>query len=253
MLVDYHIHLLGHDAREATYDNIEEFVLQAQKMGISKMGFSDHNRYYNQFDFAMIEQVAKDYPEIEINKGIEMDFTPGKEKEIADFLAQFDFDYIIGSLHYIDGWMFDHPKYKDEYEKWEIDKLYQKYYSYVAQAAESGLFDIIGHLDLIKIFNYKPQAGGLKYAVPALETIAENDIVIEVNTNGLNKPVKELYPTAEILAKAYKLGVKVTLGSDAHHHKRVGENLEQVRELLLAIGYEEIASFNQRERTMEEL
>ena len=253
MLVDYHIHLLGHDARAATYENIEEFVSQAKKMGISKMGFSDHNRYYNQFNFAMIEQVAEDYPEIEINKGIEMDFTPGKEEEIADFLAEFDFDYIIGSLHYIDEWMFDHPKYKEEYEKWEIDKLYEKYYSYVAQAAKSGLFDIIGHLDLIKIFNYKPEDGGLKYASSALKTIAENDIAIEVNTNGLNKPVGELYPTAEILEEAYKLGVKVTLGSDAHHYKRVGENLAEVRELLLDIGYKEIATFQQRERKMEEL
>ncbi len=253
MLVDYHIHLLGHDARAATYENIEEFVLQAEKMGIEKMGFSDHNRYYNKFDFAMIEQVAEDYPEIEINKGIEMDFTPGGEEEIADFLAEFEFDYIIGSLHYIDDWMFDHPKYKDEYKKWEIDKLYQKYYSYVAQAAESGLFDIIGHLDLIKIFNYKPEAGGLKYAIPALETIAENNIVIEVNTNGLNKPVGELYPTAEILKEAHKLGIKVTLGSDAHHYKRVGEDLAKVKQLLLDIGYEEIATFNQRERKMEKL
>ncbi|WP_408955025.1 histidinol-phosphatase HisJ family protein [Natroniella sp. ANB-PHB2] len=253
MLVDYHIHPLGHQDRAMTAENLKEFMEQAVNKGLKEIGFADHNRYHQQFDFELVQQVAAGYPELNVRVGIEMDYNPGEDREIKDFLSQFELDYVIGSIHYIDNWMFDHPDYKAEYQNWDLDELYQTYFNYIKQAAQSDLFDFLGHLDLIKLFNFKPQGSILDIADPVLEVIAENDLAIEINTNGLNKPVGEFYPSQEILERAYQLEIPVTLSSDAHTAQRVGENLTDVRDLLRMIGYKEVASFRSRERKMIEL
>ena len=253
MLVDYHTHLLGHEDRAGTAEDIMEFLDQAVAMDVQEIGFTDHNRYYEQFDFELIKEVAQEYPELKVRTAIEMDYTPGEEEEIADFLAQFDLDYAIGSIHFLGDWMFDHPDYKDEYDEWEIDELYKTYFERVQGAAKSGLFDLLGHLDLIKVFNFRPATDVVELVMPTLEVIAEEDIVIEINTNGRNKPANEFYPSRDILEKAYELGIKITMSSDAHRADRVGENLAEVREMLLDIGYEEIATFANRKRKMVKL
>ncbi|OCL27603.1 histidinol phosphate phosphatase [Orenia metallireducens] len=253
MLVDYHTHILGHMDRSITEENIKEFLDEAVRKGISEIGFTDHNRYYEEFDFDLILKVAKDYPNLKVKKGIEMDYTPGEEKEIKDFLDQFDLDYAIGSIHFIGDWMFDHPDYTDEYDNWDIDDLYRKYFKRVEGAAKSGLFQLLGHLDLIKVFNFRPASDVVELVTPTLEIIAKEDITIEINTNGMNKPAKEFYPGREILEKAYELGIKVTTSSDAHRADRVGENLDKVREMLLDIGYTEIATFENKKRIMVKL
>ncbi|MBM7555569.1 histidinol-phosphatase HisJ family protein [Halanaerobacter jeridensis] len=253
MLVDYHTHLLGHEYREGTAEDIREFLEQAVVMDVKEIGFTDHNRYYEQFDFELIKEVAEDFPELEVRTGIEMDYTPGEEEEIAEFLSEFDLDYAIGSIHFLGDWMFDHPDYKDEYDEWEIDELYKTYFERVQGAAKSGLFDFLGHLDLIKVFDFRPATDVVELVTPTLEVIAEEDIVIEINTNGRNKPANEFYPSRDILEKAYELGIKVTMSSDAHYAERVGENLAEVREMLLDIGYEKIATFKNRQRKMVKL
>ncbi|GAB6099323.1 histidinol-phosphatase HisJ family protein [Halanaerocella petrolearia] len=253
MLVDYHTHLLGHQDRSGTADEIREFLEQAVANDIAEIGFTDHNRYYQEFDFDLISEVAQEFSNLKVKKGIEMDFTPGEEDQITDFLSQFELDYVIGSIHFLDDWMFDHPDYQDEYQAWDLTELYRKYFSYVEQAAKADLFQILGHLDLIKVFGYKPETDILEIVTPVLKTIAQEDIIIGVNTNGLNKPVGEIYPSPIILEKAYELGVKVTLGSDAHSAGRVGESFGMVKELLQDIGYNKIATFENKKRKMVKL
>lgn len=253
MLVDYHTHLLGHQDRKGSKKEIREFLKQAERKNIREIAFTDHNRYYQDFNFKRIKETALEFENIKVLKGVEMDFEAGREKEIANFLQAFDFDLVIGSIHSLDNWMFDHPDYISEYAKWDIDDLYRYYFQQLNALVSSQLFDIVGHLDLIKIFNYRPQKDILDYAAPTLKLIAENKMVMEVNTNGLNKAVKEIYPEKRILKKAYQLGVKVTMSSDAHQAERVGENLSRVRKELLAIGFSEIAVFENREWEMKKL
>ncbi len=253
MLVDYHSHILGHRDRDITEESIREFLDQAVARDIREVGFTDHNRYYAEYDFDLILEVAREYPSVEVKKGIEMDYNPGKENEIREFLDQFDLDYVIGSIHYLGEWIFDHPDYEDEYANWDIDELYKDYFEHVAKAARSGLFQILGHLDLIKVFGYRPESSIVELVTPTLEVIAEEDLVIEINTNGLNKPAKEFYPSRDILEKAYQLGIKVTMSSDAHIAERIGEKLAEVREMLLDIGYTRIATFKDKERIMVDL
>lgn len=253
MLVDYHTHLLGHQDREGTEAEIREFLEAAVRKGIKEIAFTDHNRYYKDFNFARINKISREFEELNVLRGIEMDFTVGKEEEIANFLNKFDFDLVIGSIHFLNGWMFDHPDYTDQYNNWDIDQLYKYYFEQVNALVKSNLFDIVGHLDLIKIFNYRPEKDILEIVNPTLKLIAENNIVMEINTNGMNKPVKEFYPERIILESAYDLGVKVTMSSDAHQAERVGENLSRVRKELLEIGFTELATFENRKLSLKEL
>ncbi|ADL13383.1 histidinol-phosphatase HisJ family protein [Acetohalobium arabaticum] len=250
MLVDYHVHPIAHDDGDHSKDNLRKFVKQAKKKGIKEVGIADHNRYHNMFQLDNIQVVNQEFNDVELKFGIEMDYTPGKEEEIADFLTQFNFDFVIGSIHYLGDWMFDHPDYIDEYNNRDIDEVYERYFNYLSQAARSGLFDIIGHLDLIKVFDFHPQSDILEYVGPALQAIAKEKLCIELNTNGLNKPVEEIYPSRKILEEAYKLEIPVTLSSDAHISKRVGENLDSAQDLLKDIGYEKIATFKDRQRKL---
>jgi len=253
MLIDYHLHLLGHEDRKATVENAAEFLKQAENRNIKKVGFSDHQRFYKQFDFSVIQEAGTYFPDLEVKTGIEMNYIPGQEQRMTNLMSQFYLDHTIGSVHYIGDWPFDHPDYREEYEKWDLTELYKEYFSYVKEMVETGLFDIIGHLDLIKVFDFRPEEGVMELVEPVLEVIAREDQVIEVNTNGLNKPAEEIYPSRRILERAYQKGVTITLGSDAHSAERVGENLDQVREMLKEIGYREIAAFSDREREMVKL
>ncbi|MCK8825561.1 histidinol-phosphatase HisJ family protein [Fuchsiella alkaliacetigena] len=250
MLVDYHVHAIGHNEGDHSLANLRQFAIQAQKKEIKELGIADHNRYYRDFNFENIKLLDEEFAELQFKLGIEMDYTPGEEKEIAQFLDRFPLDFVIGSIHYLGDWMFDHPDYIERYKQWDIDKLYAEYFKYVVQAAEAGLFDIIGHLDLIKVFDYHPQAEVLEYAETALQAIAKAGLCIEINTNGLNKPVEEVYPSYELLTRAYQLEIPVTLSSDAHIPQRVGEKLSEMRELIKKIGYTEIATFNNREQEL---
>ncbi|SJZ32251.1 histidinol-phosphatase HisJ family protein [Selenihalanaerobacter shriftii] len=246
MLVDYHTHPIGHDDADHSKENLRKFAKSAKERGVKKLGIADHNRYHKDFKFDNIRIINEEFSEVDLLVGIEMDYTPGNEGAIFNFLNKLDLDYVIGSIHYIDDWMFDHPDYTNEYDNWNIDQLYAKYFSIINQAAGSDLFDIIGHLDLIKVFDYHPRRDVIEYAELALQTIADNNLCIEVNTNGLNKPIGKMYPSRALLEKAYDLGIPVTLSSDAHSPKRVGENLNMAKNLIKDIGYKEIAAFKDR-------
>jgi len=253
LLVDYHTHLLGHQHRKGSADDIREFLSQAVTKDISEIAFTDHDRYHEDFNFEIITKVAQEFSELEVRTSVEMDYRPGKEEEIKEFLEGLDLDFAIGSVHEIGGWPFDHPDYIEEFDNWEIDELYSRYFEIINKSAESGLFEVIGHIDLIKLFGHRPQKDVVELITPTLELIAEKDLVIEVNSNGMNKEVEEFYPSYSILEKAYQLGVKVTMSSDAHRAERVGEYLDEIREMLLNIGYREIAVFKDRERRMVRL
>lgn len=253
MLVDYHTHLLGHQHRRGSADDIREFLAQAVKKNISEIAFTDHDRYHEDFNFDLIREVAQEFAELEVRTSVEMDYRPGKEEEIGEFLQELDLDFAIGSVHEIDGWPFDHPDYIEEFDKWEIDELYRKYFEMINSSVKSGLFEVIGHIDLIKLFGHRPEEDIVELITPTLELIADKDLVIEVNSNGMNKNVEEFYPAYSILEKAYQLDVKVTMSSDAHRAERVGEYLNEIREMLLDIGYSEIAVFKNRKRKMVKL
>jgi len=253
VLVDYHIHALGHQGGSYTRERLEKFFNAAQVQGIFELGLTEHDDYAAGVDRKVLEQAAASFPRLSVKLGLEISYWPGRKKEIAAFTQGLNLDYLIGSVHHINDWMFDHPAYQAVYAEWDFTRLYQAYFELIKKVATCGCFDVIGHFDLIKIYGYRPSEDIVALALPALRAIKEADLTVEVNTAGLHKPCREIYPAEELLAKCYDLSIPVTLGSDAHSFNEVGRDFAYARHLLFRIGYRKIATFTQRQRFLRNL
>jgi histidinol-phosphatase (PHP family) len=253
MLVDYHTHPLGHRGGCYTEESLEPYLAAAQEQQIEEIGLSDHDEYCQGIDFELVAALAGRFPSLKVKNGMEFDFMPGRERKIFSISRRLPFDYLIGSVHEIGDWMFDHPDYQAFYSQWDINELYRTYFSLIEELARSGLFDIVGHFDLIKVFGYRPAGPVLPLAGPALQAIKEGGLTVEVNTRGCYKPCAEIYPAAELLQKCYELDIPVTLGSDAHEVEETGRDLHAARQLLYRIGYRRLSTFSRRQRIMQPL
>ncbi|WP_430971657.1 histidinol-phosphatase [Sunxiuqinia rutila] len=252
-LVDYHMHTVLSDGKN-TY---EEMIERAIAIGLDEIGFSDHVGL-KAVDWAvspvdipvMTEQILelreKYRSQIKVRYGIEMDYFPGREAEIQEIISQLPLDYVIGSVHFIGDWNFDTDK--SLYGKWSNDELYHIYYDLIQQAAKSGLFDTIGHLDIIKKFQIYPESDQSELIEDTLSVIKEHDLVVELNTGGLDRPCAEFTPSPEIVTRCYHHHIPMTLSSDAHGADQIARHYESALNLMKRVGFEEIATFDGRHR-----
>lgn len=245
-MIDCHTHPLAHTGGKYTLDMLRPFVEKAIANGLKGLAFTDHEWYKDDIDPEVVERLRQEYPEFKILLGIEIDYAPGREEEIRKIIAGKPYDYTIGSVHHIAGWPFDHPDYQDEYQKWDINNLYEQYFATLAQAVETGLFQLVGHLDLIKVFGYSYAGDLLPVVMPVLEKIKIQGMAVELNTNGLYKPVREIYPSQAILKQCLALNIPVVLSSDAHAAEQVGRDFSLALRMLKNIGYQKIAWIERR-------
>lgn len=254
MLQDYHIHALAHGEYQYTYDWLKAFVIAAREQGILELGFSEHDEYLDQIDPAVLQQLRDDFPDMKLRLGLEVDYIPGREGHIREISKRHNYDYLIGSVHFIEGWGFDHPDFCHLFSTRDIDQVYRSYFNLVHQAINSGLFDVVGHMDLIKIWGYRPHKYNIRhYVEPLLNSIKAAGMVIEINSAGLRKPVKEIYPSRDIVDLILSKDIAVTMGSDAHHPSQLGEGLIEARTMLIDAGFKHIAMFEQRQVKMRPL
>ncbi|MGI6225929.1 MAG: histidinol-phosphatase HisJ family protein [Peptococcales bacterium] len=246
VLVDYHVHALGHADREHTLDNLKEFIEVALKRNVKEIGFADHDRYLKDLDFTLYQELQKLYPQINIRVGLEIDYFPGKLEEITKIRTSYPFDYVIGSVHYVGDWMFDADRFKERFKEWDIDELYAKYLSIVLEGAQTGLFPLIGHLDLLKIFGYRPTKDLRATFWPYLQGLKKTGVVLELNTNGWYKPVNELYPSPELIELCFEADLPITLSSDAHQADQVGRDVDKALAIAKKAGYTKIATFGHK-------
>lgn len=239
-LIDWHTHPYSHGEEEVkpcqNLRRLQDFVAAAEIKGLDGIGFTDHEIYLDQFNFENMEKLKRE-AKIDVLIGIEFDYAPGRDAEIKEILESYPFDYSIGSVHDIGDWSFDYDKYKARWEEFDDDGLvdiYREYYKLLEQAVNTGLFEIIGHLDLIKVFDYviKDRVLVLEMVEPVLDSIKNQGAKLEINTNGLNKPVNELYPALDILQLASYKELEIVYSSDAHRPKRVGENFELLERIM---------------------
>ena len=256
MIVDLHNHtqLCNHAEGE-----IFEYIEKAIENGSKYFGFSDHApmnfdpKYRMRFEQMQeyernILRYKEKYKEkIEIFLAYEVDFFEGHmDKRVLNA----DVDYLIGSVYFIEKWGFDNPDFIGKYEKKNIDEIWHNYFDAIENMAKSKLFDIVGHIDLIKIFKFMPEKKILDIAKDALFAIKEADMVLELNSAGFRKPIGEAYPSKEILEEAFKLEIPITFSSDAHAVSQVGQNSSKLVEMAREVGYEECAIFRKRKREM---
>ncbi|MFT7860837.1 MAG: histidinol-phosphatase HisJ family protein [Sulfurimonas sp.] len=254
MIVDLHNHtpLCNHAEGE-----IDEYILAAVKAGTKVFGFADHAPMNFDQTYRMRFEDMKSYEadvlaakerykdRIKVLLGYEVDYL---ENYIDPRVINADVDYLIGSVHFIDKWGFDNPEFIGKYEEKDIDEIWEKYFSAIEDMAKTKLFDIVGHLDLIKIFKFMPKKKVTDIAKNALLAIKEADMTLELNVAGYRKPIAEAYPSKELLQEAFVLGIPITFCSDAHKPEQVNLYNEEVVQLARDVGYKECAYYENRER-----
>jgi histidinol-phosphatase (PHP family) len=256
---DYHIHTTFSDGKAAP----EEYLKAAESAGLSEIGFSEHIALFAENkDWCMDPGNTENYltylktlkeksVKIKVRSALEVDYYPGKEKELEEFLSRFELDYRIGSVHYLGEMSVDNgPEF---YEGKNVDRLYENYFASVIEAVSSGLFDIIAHCDLIRIFGYKPSYDPEYLYAELASKMRSCNVTFEVNTNGRNRPLGDFYPDRRFLKIFRQKGVAVCVNSDAHMPSRVAQHFDEAYQLLREAGYTEMATFKGRVRKMKKL
>ena len=195
-----------------------------------------------------VQQAQSDHPDLTIKYGLEVDYIPGHEDWIRELAKRYPWDYFIGSVHYItDQFDIDNPEKISLWKAQDADEVWTAYLNRLIQAADSGLFQIIGHADLCKKFCFYPEQDMTPLFKALLETARDRQVAIEINTAGLRKDCREMYPHPSILKMACELGVRLTFGSDAHAPEEVGADFAAAVELATSVGYEKSCRFTKRE------
>lgn len=257
---DYHMHTpLCHHATGAP----TEYAAQAVAIGLPEIGFSDHAPMRQDgFDswrmgladldeyVRLVEQARRDHPGLPIRLALEVDWLPGQEGWIRELATRHPWDYLIGSVHYVGpDWAIDDPGTLSRWKRENPDDVWAAYVDLLAQAAASGLFDILGHIDLPKKFGFRPHDDVLPRYDRLLRTVQASGVAIELNTAGLRKECREMYPARDILSLAARRGVALTFGSDAHAPAEVGAALVEAQRLAHEVGFTVTRRFSQRRAT----
>lgn len=244
-LYDCHLHtpLCGHATGAP-----REYAQAALDAGLAGLCFTDHAPMPAWYDapWRMRLDQLQEYVDgvravqaefagrLDVRLGLEADFHPGTERFVEGLLTAHDWDYVIGSVHYLGAWGFDNPEFVDEYGARDLGGLYTDYYALIGGAARSGLFDSIGHLDLPKKFGHRDPGGAA--ALRALDAVAEAGLSLDFNTAGWRKPVAEAYPAPDLMAEAVNRGIGFVLGSDAHQPQEVGFRFADAAAMLEGMG-----------------
>ncbi|MBI2899945.1 MAG: histidinol-phosphatase HisJ family protein [Planctomycetes bacterium] len=256
MLIDYHLHTpLCRHADGAP----EEYAARAVERGIAEIGFSDHSPMPAHYDpdwrmaledlpeyVASVLRAREKFPRLSVKLGLEADYFPGTEDFVYNVTSEYDFDYVIGSVHYIDDWGFDNAENKARFEESDVYDIYAQYFDRVARLAKTRLFDILGHPDVVKKFGHRPDRAYDELMRPALEAVKAAGMALDVNTSGLRFPCREIYPSRRMLEIAREMEIPVTLGADAHRPAHVGEGFGEAVALLRSVGYENLRRYARR-------
>ncbi len=264
MWFDQHVHMEHGPYTPLEYPRawVEKFIQVAQLRRVSGLGIVEHGyRFlesagllpgvwsekrcvyplegYTQF----LDEIRHDYP---IAVGLEMDYVPANRTGIRDYLRRYPWDFVLGSIHFIDEFGLDVSEMKDQYQTRDPEQIWSTYYQYSIEAASSGLFQAITHPDLPKIYGFsKPSDDFLQpWYRRFVEALADNQVALEINTAGLRRPVKEIYPHPRLLQEAAKAHLRITLASDAHEPENVGLFFAEAQQLAKECGIKAVNAFS---------
>jgi len=270
-----HIHTnFSKDAKSS----LQDVIAAAKKSGLKIITITDHFPLPEGFkvqagDSYMAREQLNGYirlvlaekkrnKDIDIRLGAEIDFRPGFEKLIPAQIKDIDFDYILGGIHTIAGWNtkvgwdFDYSKeiFEKGLLKKDIKKAYKEYFNLVRQMIRSNLFDAVAHLDIIKKFNRdskyfdENENDYREEVMKCLDLMEENKRVLEINTSGLFRPCKALYPSEWVIKEAFKRKIEITIGSDCHKAEDIARGFDYAGKALKKIGYKKLAIFKKRKK-----
>ncbi len=258
-MVDYHLHTRRCCHAEGS---MSQYLSAAEEKELKEIGFADHfpleligyePRSQVTMMAAELDEYIKDVELVKHNSknvvvklGVEVDYFPGKEKVIEKLLLDHNFDYVIGSIHFLDDWDFTHPSYANDYKNKNLEDIYYRYFDLVKMAVGSGLFDYIGHIDIVKKFGYQPDIDFSDLYRDLARLLRIKKTGLELNTAGKDAPVGSFYPAGELLEIALDEGVDLTLGSDAHSPEQVARYFPEAIAQLSALGCSEVSTYSNR-------
>jgi len=255
---DYHMHThLCHHAEGLPVD----LARRAVELGLTEIGISEHNpmprddfdqwrMYLSKLDEYLenIREARAAFPQLTIRSALEVDYLPGAEEWIRDLAGRHDWDYFIGSVHYVNGgWDIDNPAKLDQWRSRDAFEVWREYFDRLTAAAASGLFQIIGHADLPKKFRFLPKEDCTPLFERFLDVAARSGVAIEINTAGLRKECQEMYPSPAFLRLASARSVPLTFGSDAHKPSEVAMDFAGAVALARECGYTHALRFERRQ------
>jgi histidinol-phosphatase (PHP family) len=278
VLTDYHVHLRPDEdgstaERYFTAGNVERYREAAEERGIEELGVSEHihrfaqsldvwqHPWYRHWAHDDIDEYCDFLRGAGLKVGIEADFLPGREDRLQNLLEAREWDYVVGSVHFLRDDVVD-VHGEPDWEPWDVwrgadpERVWTAYFDTLGEAARTGMFDILAHPDLVKVFAGRvpvPEGDLRRFYERAMDGIAESDVAVEVSTAGLRKPAGEIYPAPAFLEMCLDAGRPVALSSDAHLPEQLGYEYERALELLDGLGVTEIAVFERRSREMEPL
>lgn len=255
---DYHTHtpLCHHAAGEP-----EAFVAQAVQLGLHQYGIADHApmppdtepydnwrmlsaelpAYYGWIDRA---GAAAKEASIQILCGLECDWVPGIEPWIQHLRTLYPWDYLIGAVHYLPGnGSVDDSLYADKTLTGSVKEDWQLYWESIENMVRSGLFDIVGHVDLVKIWGRVPQDDLMPYYEPVLRALQDSNMAVELNTAGWHKHCAEQYPSIPLLRELLKRRIPIVINSDAHYPQHLSRGWEEAVALLRQLSDNKLQQF----------
>lgn len=290
-MTDYHLHLYPHRMdetippapEEIPLDHIERFVTHAAARGVTELAFTEHlfrcvestdalgpfwaggvNRAAGsnterdiRLDRTMsleryVEAVVRAQDAgLPVLLGLEVDFVPGTVEAVMDLLAPYPWDVLIGSVHWIDGWWFDRRHSADEWDRRGVRAVYEEYYRLEADLAESGMVDVLAHVDRVKFLGHRPPEEPLELYESMLASAVRGGVAIEVSSAGLRHPVGEIYPGPTLLKMMGATGIDITFASDGHRPDLAGHGHDEVVAAARAAGYRHHTRFQARRRRLE--
>jgi histidinol-phosphatase (PHP family) len=275
VLTDYHVHLRPDDpaataAGYFTQENAERYREAASEAGISELGVAEHVHRFEQaldvWTHPFWRESAQDdldeyvrfvREETDLRLGIEADWVSGREDRMAALLDAREWDYVIGSVHFLRDRGID-SDYGGDWDIWDTarsaDEVWKTYFETLAHAASSGLYDIMAHPDLVKVWGTErplPDKDPRYYYEPAVEAMAAAGVAAELSTAGLRKTVGELYPAPALMEMIVDAGIPIALSSDAHVPGQLGFRYDDALAFLAEYGITEIATYENRTRRME--
>jgi len=265
IIADYHMHtpLCQHAAGP-----MEAYIERAIELGLREVGFSDHNPLPNgwganvrmkesELDYYVrrVTELQFEYRgRIDVKLGLEMDFVEGLEEYLAKQVAAYPWDYVIGSIHYLDpecrigSWTKHYPG--------DSEAQYARYFELMRRLAAGGLCDIIAHFDVVKRCGRHPTGQTAGEITRTLEEIARTGLCLEINTSGYRHPelpAPQPYPDFPIIKQALALGIPLTVNSDSHSPEQVGLKFPEMADFLKRQGCRTLARFDRRRREMYDI
>ncbi|MBN1156707.1 histidinol-phosphatase [Candidatus Woesearchaeota archaeon] len=271
--IDSHSHSTFSDGN----NSINEMVEAARRKGLNIMALTDHFQcpivdrivgfekaltINNLKKYLRVIEAAKVIRGVKVLKGLEVEYISKAEEEITEIVKKANIDFALGCVHTLKGLAVDYTE--EEFKKnmlshGSMKGFYIGYYEQLSSAIRSGIFDSVAHLDLIKIFNKEnkyfdeKEEEYVNAVEGCLDTIKKKSVCVELNTSGFDKPVGVQYPSKWIIERCFTAGIDLTIGSDAHNTKSLGNHRVEAEKLLKDVGFSRIAYFENRKKKYEEV